>query len=68
MRAVSPKVGLHQDAECEGASSLSGLVAPVTVAEIELTDPIAVSYVSIAEADCDEVRRRWCLFVWTAVR
>jgi O-antigen biosynthesis protein len=33
--------------------SLAGLVAPVTVAEIELEEPVTVSYVSVAEQPCD---------------
>jgi len=45
------------DAEHEGTSSRPRLVAPVTVAEIELTEPDAVSYVSVAEADRDEIRQ-----------
>jgi glycosyltransferase involved in cell wall biosynthesis len=34
---------------------LAGLVAPVTVAEIELADPVTVTYVSVAEPPCDRI-------------
>ncbi len=33
------------------------LSAPVTVAEIELSDPASVNYLSIADANCDELRQ-----------
>lgn len=48
---------MPRDGEQEKASSRSRLVAPVTVAEIELTEPDAVSYVSVAKADRDEIRQ-----------
>ena len=35
--------------------SLAGLVAPVTVAEIELAEPATVTYVSVATPPCDRV-------------
>jgi GT2 family glycosyltransferase len=38
-------------------SSTAGLVAPVTVAEIDLETPASINYVSVAEADCDEIRQ-----------
>lgn len=37
--------------------STAKLVAPATVAEIELSDPASVNYVSIADANCDELRQ-----------
>jgi GT2 family glycosyltransferase len=45
------------DAKCKGTPSPPKLTAPVTVAEIELTSPDAVRYISIAEAEPDEVRQ-----------
>lgn len=38
-------------------SSTAPLVAPVTVAEIELADPPGVTYLSVAQADHDEIRQ-----------
>jgi GT2 family glycosyltransferase len=34
-------------------SPVAGLTAPVTVAEIELADPVTVTYISVADADHD---------------
>jgi GT2 family glycosyltransferase len=45
------------DAERKGAPPSSKLTAPVTVAEIELTSPDEVNYISIAEAESNEVRQ-----------
>ena len=57
VRVARPNADVLGDAERSGAHSSYTLEAPVTVAEIELTDPGAVSYVSVAEADRDEVRQ-----------
>ncbi len=45
------------EAERKAFPSSSELTAPVTVAEIELAGPAAVSYISIAQAESDEVRQ-----------
>lgn len=38
-------------------SPVAGLVAPVTVAEIELADPVTVTHISVADADDGGVRQ-----------
>lgn len=45
------------DAKRRGAPLPLKLTAPVTVAEIELTNPGAVRYISLAEAEPDEARQ-----------
>jgi hypothetical protein len=38
-------------------SPATGLIAPVTVAEIELADPVSVNHISVAEGDHDCTRQ-----------
>src|SRR5271166_3922923 len=52
MRAMRRAVGVTSQ-----LSPTAGLVAPVTVAQIELGEPARVEYISIADANCDEVRQ-----------
>lgn len=57
MAVVPAKIDMRGGAERERGSYPSELVAPMTVAEIELTESRTVNYISIAEADHGEVRK-----------